>query len=138
MNWAPSNEAWPVNCAPSNQASLNRASLNEAWPVALGEAMRRGNIVENVVKVAKPPRIDEDEIVPFNMEEARRILDAAADVRNERGSSSPLRWGCDAARRWGSSGPISKSGGGTVARRAANVEAKPRSSAKNGSSSPLL
>jgi integrase len=79
--------------------------------VALGEAMRRGHIVENVAKVAKPPRIDEDEIVPFNMEEARRILDAAADVRNgarfvvaltlglRRGEALGLKWS-DLEIRW--------------------------------------
>ena len=79
--------------------------------VALGQAMRRGHIVENVAKVAKPPRIDEDEIVPFNMEEARRILDAAADVRNgarfvvaltlglRRGEALGLKWS-DLEIRW--------------------------------------
>lgn len=79
--------------------------------VALGEAMRRGHIVENVAKVAKPPRIDEDEIVPFTMEEARRILDAAADVRNgarfvvaltlglRRGEALGLKWS-DLEVRW--------------------------------------
>ncbi len=72
--------------------------------VALGEAVRRGRIVENVAKVAKPPRIDEDEIVPFTMQEARKILDTAASVRNgarfvvaltlglRRGEALGLKW----------------------------------------------
>ena len=106
--------------------------------VALGEAMRRGHIVENVAKVAKPPRIDEDEIVPFNMEEARRILDAAADVRNGARFVVALTLGLRRGEALGSSGPISKSGGGTAARRTANVAAKPRSLAKiGGSGQPL-
>ena len=72
--------------------------------VALGEAVRRGRIVENVAKVAQPPRMDEDEIVPFTMQEARKILDTAASVRNgarfvvaltlglRRGEALGLKW----------------------------------------------
>jgi integrase len=79
--------------------------------VALGEAKRRGDVVENVAKVAKAPRVDEDEIVPFNIEEARRILDAAANVRNcarfvialtlglRRGEALGLKWS-DLEIRW--------------------------------------
>jgi integrase len=72
--------------------------------VALGEAMRRKHVVENIAKVAKPPRVDEEEIVPFSVEEARRILDTAQHVRNgarfvvaltlglRRGEALGLKW----------------------------------------------
>ena len=50
--------------------------------VAFNEAVRRGHIVENPAKVAKPPRVEEEEIIPFTVEEARHILDAAEHVRN--------------------------------------------------------
>lgn len=50
--------------------------------VALNEAVRRGHLVENPAKIAKPPRVEEDEIIPFTIEEARRILDVADEVRN--------------------------------------------------------
>jgi hypothetical protein len=32
-------------------------------------------------KLAKPPRVDEDEIIPFTVDEAQRILSAAEDKR---------------------------------------------------------
>ncbi|HKS44464.1 MAG TPA: site-specific integrase [Amycolatopsis sp.] len=49
---------------------------------ALFVAMARGHVTKNVAKLAKAPRIDEDEIVPFTVEEAQRILAAAAKRRN--------------------------------------------------------
>jgi integrase len=72
--------------------------------VALNEAVRRRHITENPAKVAKPPRIDEEEIVPFTVEESRRILDASQHVRNgarfvvaltlglRRGEALGLKW----------------------------------------------
>jgi integrase len=79
--------------------------------VALNEAVRRGHIVENPAKIAKAPRVDEDEIVPFTPEEARRILDATEHVRNgarfvvaltlglRRGEALGLQWP-DIEIRW--------------------------------------
>jgi integrase len=49
---------------------------------ALNEAVRRGHIVRNPAKLAKAPRVEEHEVQPFTMEEARRILSAAAKNRN--------------------------------------------------------
>ena len=66
--------------------------------------MNRGRVVENVAKIAKPPKVEEDEIVPFTVEEARRILNTAANVRNgarfvvaltvglRRGEALGLKW----------------------------------------------
>ena len=49
---------------------------------ALNEAVRRGQIVKNPVLVARPPRLEEEEIEPFTVEEAQRILAIAAKRRN--------------------------------------------------------
>ena len=71
---------------------------------ALNEAVRRRHMLENPAKVAKPPRVEEEEIEPFTVEEARSILSAAADVRNgarfvialtlglRRGEALGLKW----------------------------------------------
>ncbi|GAA0509691.1 site-specific integrase [Saccharopolyspora thermophila] len=72
--------------------------------VALNEAKRRRYITENPAKVAKPPRVEEEEIVPFTVAEARRILAAASRMRNgsrfiialtlglRRGEALGLKW----------------------------------------------
>lgn len=72
--------------------------------VALNEAVRRRHMFENPAKVAKPPRVDEEEVIPFTVEEARRILDTAANIRNgtrfiialtlglRRGEALGLKW----------------------------------------------
>jgi integrase len=49
---------------------------------ALNEAVRRGQIVKNPVLVAKPPRLVEEEIEPFTVPEAQRILAATTIRRN--------------------------------------------------------
>ncbi|MFI5913731.1 tyrosine-type recombinase/integrase [Dactylosporangium sp. NPDC051541] len=49
---------------------------------ALNEALRRGRIVKNPVRDAKAPRVVEEEIEPFTLAEAQRILRAAAGRRN--------------------------------------------------------
>ena len=50
--------------------------------VALGEAVRRGHLTVNVAKVAKAPRLEEDEIEPYSVEEVQRLLLAASKRRN--------------------------------------------------------
>lgn len=50
--------------------------------VALGEAVRRGVIATNVAKVAKAPRLDEEEVEPYTVEEVQQILLAASKRRN--------------------------------------------------------
>ncbi|MGH3827281.1 MAG: tyrosine-type recombinase/integrase [Pseudonocardiaceae bacterium] len=79
--------------------------------VALNEAVRRGHITDNPAKVAKPPRVEDDEIIPFTVEECRRILDATEDARNgvrfvvaltmglRRGEALGLKWS-DVDIRW--------------------------------------
>ena len=71
-------------------ANLRRSGLKPATVhqvhrtlrAALNEAVRRGQIVKNPALVAKAPRLVEDEVEPFTVEEAQRILGVAADRRN--------------------------------------------------------
>lgn len=49
---------------------------------ALSEAVRRQHIGTNPAKIARPPRVPEEEIVPFTQDEATRLLKAATSVRN--------------------------------------------------------
>jgi integrase len=50
--------------------------------VALGEAVRRGHLTVNVAKIAKAPRLEEEEIEPYSVEEVQRLLLAAGKRRN--------------------------------------------------------
>lgn len=49
---------------------------------ALGEAYRRRYVTRNVAALARPPRVDDDEIEPYSVDEVRRILEAASKSRN--------------------------------------------------------
>ncbi|PRY17631.1 site-specific integrase [Pseudosporangium ferrugineum] len=49
---------------------------------ALNVAVRRGHLVRNVAQLAKAPRLNEQEIEPFTVEEAQRLLAVAATQRN--------------------------------------------------------
>ncbi|TVT50727.1 site-specific integrase [Amycolatopsis rhizosphaerae] len=72
--------------------------------VALNEAVRRGRIGQNPATIAKAPRVEEEEIVPFTVEEAQRLFDVALTARNgarfivalalglRRGEALGLRW----------------------------------------------
>lgn len=72
--------------------------------VALNEAVRRRHLVENPAQIAKPPRLEEDEIVPFTQDEALRVINAASATRNgaryvvalslglRRGEALGLKW----------------------------------------------
>lgn len=49
---------------------------------AFGEALRRGHVVRNPVALAKAPRVEEDEVAPFEIAEIRQLITAALDRRN--------------------------------------------------------
>lgn len=49
---------------------------------ALNEAVRRGHLVRNPATITRAPRLPEEEIEPYSMNETRRILDAAAERPN--------------------------------------------------------
>ncbi|MFH8404285.1 tyrosine-type recombinase/integrase [Streptomyces sp. NPDC018019] len=50
--------------------------------VALGEAVRRGHITKNVAEIAKAPRLEEEEIEPYTIEEIQSLLLTASKARN--------------------------------------------------------
>lgn len=49
---------------------------------AFGEAFKRGNIVRNPVALARPPRVEDTEVDPFEADEVSRVLAAALTRRN--------------------------------------------------------
>lgn len=49
---------------------------------ALNEAVRRGQMIANPVLIAKAPRLVEEEIEPFTLPEAQRVLQTALAQRN--------------------------------------------------------
>lgn len=49
---------------------------------ALHHALRRGHVTRNVATLAVPPRIEEEEVEPYDIEEAQRLLSEAAKLRN--------------------------------------------------------
>jgi integrase len=44
---------------------------------ALGEAQRRGHLTENAAALARPPKVDEEEIEPYGVDEVHRIFAAS-------------------------------------------------------------
>ncbi|GGP77944.1 tyrosine-type recombinase/integrase [Streptomyces sindenensis] len=50
---------------------------------ALNEAVRRGHAVRNPATIAKAPRLEEDEVEPYSVEEVQRLLAEAGKRRNE-------------------------------------------------------
>jgi integrase len=49
---------------------------------ALNEAVRRGHLAKNPALLARTPRVEEDEIEPYTVEEVQRLFTAAAQSRN--------------------------------------------------------
>ena len=49
---------------------------------AFGEAYRRGEILRNPMELAKPPRVEEEEIEPYEVDEVKRLLATAMEQRN--------------------------------------------------------
>ncbi|MFB7559781.1 tyrosine-type recombinase/integrase [Streptomyces brevispora] len=49
---------------------------------ALNEAVRRGHAIRNPATIAKAPRLEEDEVEPYSVEEVQRLLAEAAKHRN--------------------------------------------------------
>lgn len=49
---------------------------------ALNHALRRGHVTRNVASLAVPPRIEEEEVEPYDIEEVQRLLAAAAKLPN--------------------------------------------------------
>jgi hypothetical protein len=68
---------------------------------AFGEAFKRGYIARNPVALAKPPRVEDWEVDPFEAEEIERILAMALRKRNGVRFVSRSRWDCGKGRRSG-------------------------------------
>ncbi|MET9516334.1 tyrosine-type recombinase/integrase [Streptomyces sp. NPDC002994] len=49
---------------------------------ALNHAMRRGHVTRNVATLAVPPRIEDEEVEPYGIEEVQRLLSEASKLRN--------------------------------------------------------
>ncbi|THA29006.1 site-specific integrase [Streptomyces sp. A1277] len=49
---------------------------------ALNEAVRRGHAIRNPATIAKAPRLEEDEVEPYSVEEVQRLLAEAGKHRN--------------------------------------------------------
>ena len=49
---------------------------------ALNEARRRRHLTENPATIAKPPRLEEEEVVPYTIEEVQLLLEVANRHRN--------------------------------------------------------
>ncbi|MEU8351998.1 site-specific integrase [Streptomyces sp. NPDC048845] len=56
--------------------------VHRTFRTALNEAVRRGHLGQNPVRLAKAPRVREEEIEPYTVEEVRRLLRAADRRRN--------------------------------------------------------
>ncbi|MEU9520148.1 tyrosine-type recombinase/integrase [Streptomyces sp. NPDC048224] len=56
--------------------------IHRTFRTALNEAVRRGHLTRNPVQLAKAPRVSEEEIEPFTVEEVKRLLRAADGRRN--------------------------------------------------------
>ncbi|MFP3119205.1 tyrosine-type recombinase/integrase [Streptomyces sp. Iso 434] len=50
--------------------------------VALGEAVRRGHITTNPAEIARAPRLEEEDIEPYTIEEVQSLLLEASKLRN--------------------------------------------------------
>ncbi|MEW2377522.1 site-specific integrase [Micromonospora sp. NPDC047812] len=66
----------------SGSAPATAHQTHRTVKTALNVALRRGHLMRNVAQLAKAPRIEEQEIEPFTVEEAQRILTVAAGQRN--------------------------------------------------------
>ncbi|GLW51590.1 site-specific integrase [Streptomyces sp. NBRC 14336] len=64
----------------SRPATAHQA--HRTFRTALNEAVRRGHLTQNPVVLAKAPRVSEEEIEPYTVEEVQRLLRAAARRRN--------------------------------------------------------
>jgi integrase len=68
--------------ADAGHKPANAHQVHRTAKTALNEAVRRGHIFQNPVRIAKPPRVEEEEIEPYSVEEVRKILATAATRRN--------------------------------------------------------
>ncbi|WP_392966915.1 tyrosine-type recombinase/integrase [Streptomyces sp. LN245] len=56
--------------------------VHRTFRVALNEAARRGHLGKNPILLAKPPKVGEYEVEPYNVQEVQRLLKVADQQRN--------------------------------------------------------
>ncbi|MGW6284955.1 tyrosine-type recombinase/integrase [Streptomyces sp. NPDC055107] len=56
--------------------------IHRTFRTALNEAVRRGHLARNPVQLAKAPRLNDEEIEPYTVDEVKRLLVAADKGRN--------------------------------------------------------
>ena len=66
----------------NGSASATAHQAHRTFRAALNEAVRRGHLGQNPVRLAKAPRVREKEVEPYTVEEVRRLLRAADERRN--------------------------------------------------------
>lgn len=71
-----------VRMIKAGSAPGNAHQVHRTVRTALGEAQRRGRITKNPAALAKPPRVDEIEVEPYDIEEVQALLVAASKERN--------------------------------------------------------
>ena len=71
---------------PTKRGSLTKPAtahqVHRTVRAALNEAVRRGHLAKNPALLARTPRLEEDEIDPYTVEEVRRLFAAAGQSRN--------------------------------------------------------
>lgn len=70
----------------TNRGTLTRPAtahqVHRTVRTALNEAVRRGYVSKNPALLARTPRIEDEEIVPYTVEEVKQLFAAAAQSRN--------------------------------------------------------
>ncbi|GGO58043.1 hypothetical protein GCM10012287_55300 [Streptomyces daqingensis] len=56
--------------------------IHRTFRTALNEAVRRGHLARNPVQLAKAPRLSDEEIEPYTVDEVKRLLRTADERRN--------------------------------------------------------
>jgi len=71
-----------VKMQESGLSAATAHQVHRTARTAFGEAVKRGRIVRNPVALAKAPRIEDEEVEPFDAKDTQRIITAALKRRN--------------------------------------------------------
>ncbi|MFI5744379.1 tyrosine-type recombinase/integrase [Streptomyces sp. NPDC051644] len=66
----------------SGSAAGTAHQVHRTLRTALNEAVRRGHAIRNPAMIAKAPRLEEEEVEPYSVEEVQRLLAEAGKHRN--------------------------------------------------------
>jgi integrase len=66
----------------SGSAAGTARYVHRTIPVAIGEAVRRGHVPMDAAETAKAPRLEEEDIEPYTIEEVQSLPVEAAKLRN--------------------------------------------------------